>query len=352
MAGRQGNRVLFGAKLERSEVKKSKHPRLRTHIRKGANGQVWVSYWYDMRGTGKPDVPLGKDYAEALAGWHKLHNHQPMTIGRVQEAIDRWRDEVLPTYDNAGTKKQYTKNLKTIEAWCGKMAWHEITLPMLRQYLRKRTAKFQGNREMSVLQIVWGFALMEGITTVPWAAAGVKGWKNEEREREFEVTDELFAAVYEHADEILRKCMDLATTTGMRLGDTITCRVPQDGKLRFKAGKTGKWDYFTVEKSPVLTELMTRRGNVDSVMVITTSTGRQVSYGMLRTRYDNARIAAAAAYPKLAASIKAMYLRDMRSRAADLADDLEDASKLLQHSSIAVTKKHYRNKGSELKAVR
>jgi hypothetical protein len=333
-------------------MKKSKYPRLRTHVRKGANGQVWTSWWYDMRGTGKPDVPLGKDYPAALAQWNKLHNHLPLTVGRIQEAIDRWRDEVLPSYDNKGTRDQYTKNLRTIEAWCGSMAWHEVTLPMLRQYLRKRTAKIQGNREMAVLQIVWSFALMEGITGIAWPAAGVKGWKNEEKAREFEVTDDLFAAVYAHADEILRKCMDLATTTGMRLGDTITCRMPVDGKLRFKAGKTGKWDYFAVEKSPVLTDLMTRRGNVDSVMVITTSTGRAVSLGMLRTRYDAARIAAAAANPKLAADIKAMFLRDMRKRAADLADDDADASKLLQHSSVSLTKKHYRTKGSELKAVR
>ena len=335
-------------------MKKSKYPRLRTYVKKGANGQVWVSYGYDNRGNGKPDVALGKDYSAALAQWHKLHNDLPLTLGRIQESIDRWRDEVIPTYSKKNTRDGYIKNLRTVEKWCGKMAWHEVTLPMLRQYLKKRTAKTQGNREMAVLQIVWNFARMEGLTALPWPAAGMEKskWKNEEHAREFEVTDELFATVYEHADEILRKCMDLATSTGMRLGDTITCRMPVDGKLRFRAGKTGKWDYFTVAKSPVLTDLMTRRGNVDSVMVITNSTGRAVSYGMLRTRYDKARIAAAAANPKLAADIKAMYLRDMRKRAADLADDLDEASKLLQHGSKALTEKHYRRKGSELKAVR
>lgn len=333
-------------------MKKSKYPRLRSKTYKGAGGQVWTYYVYDMRGTGKPDVRLGTDYAAALEQWHKLHNHLPLTLGRLQQAIDQWREQVLPTYTSKNTRDGYTKNLRTIEAWCGSMAWHEVTLPMLRQYLKKRTAKVQGNREMAVLQIVWSYAQMEGITSVPWPAAGVKGWKNEEQAREFEVTDELFAAVYEHADEILKQCMDLATTTGMRLGDTITCRMPVDGKLRFRASKTGKWDYFAVDKSPVLTDLMSRRGNVDSVMVITTKTGRAVSYGMLRTRYEAARIAAAAKYPKLAADIKAMYLRDMRKRAADLADDLDTASRMLQHSNPALTAKHYRRKGTELKAVR
>ena len=39
-----------------------------------------------------------------------------------------------------------------------------------------------------------------------------------------------------------------------------------------------------------------------------------------------------------------MYLRDMRSRAADLAGDIDEASKLLQHSSKALTRKHCRTK--------
>lgn len=50
--------------------------------------------------------------------------------------------------------------------------------------------------------------------------------------------------------------------------------------------------------------------------------------------------------------IRAMYLRDMRKRAADLADDIDEASKLLQHSSKTVTATHYRTRPNELKAVR
>jgi hypothetical protein len=42
----------------------------------------------------------------------------------------------------------------------------------------------------------------------------------------------------------------------------------------------------------------------------------------------------------------------MRKRASDLADDSEGASKLLQHSSVALTEKHYRGKVSQLKPVR
>lgn len=333
-------------------MKKSKYPRLRTHVRKGASGQVWTSWWYDMRGTGEKDISLGNDYAIALEKWHRLHNHIPMTQGRIQQAFDRFREEVLPTYESAETRRGYTKNLRHLEPVFGMAGWHEITLPVLRQYLDKRSAKTQGNREMALLSIVWGKALLWGMTEKPWPAAGIKGWKNEEKAREFEVTDSLFAAVYAEGDQVLRDAMDIATATGMRLGDVRKVRMPVDGKLRFRAGKTSKWAYFEVAQSPVLTALLERRGNADSVMLLTTNTGRQVSEGMLRRRYDDARQAAAAKNPGLADQINAMYLRDMRKRAADLADDVDEASKLLQHSSKKLTETHYRTKATKLKAVR
>lgn len=357
MVGGQGHSLFQWPKLGSSEMKKSKYPKLRTYVKKGANGQVWVSYAYDMRGTDKPDVALGKDYAKALEQWHRLHNHIPLTLGRIQQAIDQWRAEVLPSYESLETRRGYTKNLKTIEAWCGQMTWDEVTLPLLRQYLHKRTAKTQGNREMSVLQIVWNYALMEGMTAKQWPAAGVKGWKNDEHAREFEVTDDIFDAIYEQADQVLKDCMDIATTTGMRLTDARTVRMPVDGKLRFRSRKKGKYAYFEVAESKVLTDLLARRGNVDCVTLLVTPKGKPVSAGMLNYRYNAARKRAADKrtadkQTELANQIRAMYLRDCRKRAADLADDMAAASKLLQHGSIKTTETHYRTKATKLRAVR
>lgn len=49
--------------------------------------------------------------------------------------------------------------------------------------------------------------------------------------------------------------------------------------------------------------------------------------------------------------VAGMYLRDMRKRAAQLSGSLEDASRLLQHSSTAVTRRHYRG-GDRVRPVR
>ena len=329
----------------------NKYPRLRTHTRKGKGGQVWVWWTYDQRPHG-PEISLGSDYPKALEQWDLLHNKKPLTVGKVQEAITRWRDECLVKYTNAKTRKDYDLSLARIEPVFGPAAWHQITLPAMRQYLDKRTAKRQGNKELSLLSVIWGKARLWGYTELMWPGTGVKSWKNPELPRQIDFSDEIYEAIYSKADQVLRDCMDISTSTGMRLTDARTCRMPIDGQLRFKAGKTGKTAYFQISQSPVLTALLERRGNVDCVMLLTTPTGRQVSQDMLRTRFERAREDAATANPNMADEIKAIYLRDCRKRAADLADDLDAASALLQHSSKAITAAHYTQKPTKLKAVR
>lgn len=50
--------------------------------------------------------------------------------------------------------------------------------------------------------------------------------------------------------------------------------------------------------------------------------------------------------------IQAMYLREMRSFAADLTHDVYEASRLLQHSSKSLIAKHYRTRAETLHPVR
>lgn len=339
--------------------KVSKYPRLRTKRYKGASGQAYAYYVYDMRPDGKPDIRLGKDFAAAVLQWDELHNKRPRVAGRLQEAFNRWREQEVPKYTNPETRKGYLKALRRLEPVFGQMPWDEITLPILREYLNRRTAKAQGNREMGTLSVVWGKALLWGLTRCPWPAAGVKNWKNKEPPREFTVTDELFAAVYAESDQVLKDCMDIATATGMRLTDARTVRLPVDGVLRHRAGKTGKWMEFEVTTSPVLTAVLKRREamKADSVMLLTTHRGRQVSEAMLWKRWDEARERAAlkaetTGNPGLAEAIRAMYLRDMRKRASELAEGLDEAAQLLQHDDKALTRRHYRQGPERLRAVR
>jgi predicted DsbA family dithiol-disulfide isomerase len=336
-------------------VKKSKYPRLRAKSYKTVGGRVLTYYVYDMRGTGEKDVRLGADYAQALEKWHQLSQHIPLSVGRVQEAIDKWRAEILPSYTSDNTRAQYRSYLKNIESAFGQMAWHEIELHTLQIYLDRRSAKVSANRELSVLAVVWGQARKWGMTKETYPARGLSKFKNAEKPRTVEVTDDMFEAIYAHADRVLRDAMDIATATGMRITDVRTILMRVNGMLRFKASKTGKWAEFQVSQSPVLSAMVQRREamGVHCVMLLATDTGRQVSEWMLcESRWNQAKRAAIEAHPYLADDLAGLYLRDLRKRAADLADDMESASKLLQHSTTKMTEIHYRTKPTKLKAVR
>lgn len=359
--------------------KKSDYPRLRTHVRKGRGGRVSVYYFYDMRPEGLPDKPLGKDREAAIAQWEELHLGRPRIRGRIREAIQHWLKDELPGYTNEGTRRNYDAHIRRVDAVLGMMPWDQVTLLVLKQYLKNRRhakdptkpATVQANREMAVFQIVWNWARQtapegrsEAYTTLPWPAAGLERskWKNPEHAREFEVTDELFAAVYAHACQFIRDTMDLASATGMRLTDCIKVVLPKGDLLRLKANKTGKKDDFDLSLSQVLPELIERRRSYDAnhLMLISTPDGFPVFKKDLRREWDKARAKAAAKAraegtpegEQFAQQIEAMYLRDMRKKAADLAPDAESASKLLQHSSVALTRRHYRTRGDTLKPVR
>jgi hypothetical protein len=147
--------------------------------------------------------------------------------------------------------------------------------------------------------------------------------------------------------------MDLASATGLRLTDCRTVQIPPGDVLRVRASKTGKNAEFSLNDSPVLARLVSERRKISAphLKLLTTSRNTPVSARMLRDRWDEAREKAAKAHPELADELRAMYLRDMRKRAADLAGSLQEASDLLQHSSKAVTARHYTSR-TKLRPVR
>jgi len=333
--------------------KPAKYPKLRTYVKKGAAGQRWVSYAYDNRANGKPDIPLGTDYEEALRRWHEIHFDAPRIAGTLEEAFRQWEADVLPNYASAETRRGYTKNLRSMRPYFGPSRWAEVTLKRIKAYLNARSGKTQANREASLLRLIWNWARVEELTDKPFPAAGMErsNWKNKEGAREREVTDEQFAAVYRHADQVLRDAMDIATATGLRVMDVIGLRLSdvRKDRLHVKANKTGKAASFELAASVVLPPIIERRRAMRGPehLFLLADGRRPVTYRRLNDRFVKARALAVADCPE----VEGLFLRDMRKRAAQLSEDLRDASELLQHSSEAVTKAHYRP-GSKLKPIR
>ena len=337
--------------------KRTKYPKLRSHSWRTAGGEVRTAYYYDQRGTGEPDIPLGTDYAQAVAKWRHLALAAPLEAGTLKPAFDQWERDALPAYTSATTRRDYALCLTQLRPVFATAQWGAITMPVLLAYLDRRTAKTRGNREMAVLSVIWHWAILRGLTERPWPAAGMarSRWKNKEHAREIEVTPELFAAVYAEADQVLRDAMDIASATGLRLADVVSVAMPTDGVLRNLASKTGKRSSYDVATSPVLQALLERRKGyrVAHLKLLSTPT-RDVSLRMLSERWTKARAAALGRRENhhLRADLQRLILRDMRKFAANLADNLADAADLLGHQDQRLTAKHYRLKVTPRKTMR
>lgn len=336
--------------------KASKHPKFRVSVKRGKAGQVWTSYWYDMRGTGKPDVALGTDHADALRKWAEIHFDAPRIAGTLEEAFRAWEkapDGLLRPKIGPETRKGYIKCLRMLRPVFGPARWEEVTFKTLKSYVEKRSAKTRAKQEMQVLSVVWGWARSEDLTSIPYPAADMQRseWKGPTGRRQVTVSDAAFSALHKHADQTLRDALDIATATGLRVMDVLALRLSdvRNGELTSTASKTGKHGDFDLSASKVLTPIIERRKAMRGVEhVFLLAAGRRpVTYRMLAARFEKARAAAAVECPEVAGLI----LRDMRKRAAQLAGSLTEASKLLQHSSLSVTSQHYRQ-GDKLKPVR
>lgn len=342
--------------------KKSKHPGLRSHSWRTSGGEIRTAYYLDNRGGavqegGPAEIPLGTDYAAALEQWRKLKLLKPLEAGTIKEALDEWEQKALPAYLSATTRRDYALCLKQLRPVFAGARWDDVGMPTLRGYLDARTGKTRANRELAVLSIVWNWAILRGMTKLPFPAAGLQRskWKNKERPRDIDVTPALFGAVYAEADQVLRDAMDIASATGLRLMDVVSVGLPSDGVLRLAASKTGKRAAFDVASSPVLSALLERRKTYRvSHLKLLSTPKRDVSLRMLSERWDAARSRAAGRRENrlMMDDLKRLILRDMRKLAANEAADLRDAADLLQHDDQRLTARHYRLKVTPRKAVR
>ncbi len=322
--------------------KKSKLPGFRTHVRKGANGQRWVSYWLDMRGTGKPDVSLGTDYARALDEYHRLKTHKARIAGTIEEAFQRWERECLPEYANATTRRNYAQSLKMIRPVFGPATWDAVRVSTLAEYLKKRTAKTQANREKALLSVIWGKAREWELTALPFPAYKMR-LANKEEADDIEWTDEMFAAAYVHAEPFLRDAMDVISATAWRIRDVLKARLTdvRGNWLRFDANKTKKGGDVQLDDPdrPVLAAYLERRRAAKAPHVFLLTRGnRIVTERMLTDAWARARKKALPTCPDL----RGVYLRHVRHYAGQLVGSLAEAQELLQHSSAATTQRHYR----------
>jgi hypothetical protein len=79
-----------------------------------------------MRPDGLPDIPLDKDWDEALDKWDELYNKKLRIKGTMEEAFPLWEQEKLPEYENPETRRRHKKSLK----WCARCSARPSGMPL------------------------------------------------------------------------------------------------------------------------------------------------------------------------------------------------------------------------------
>lgn len=336
-------------------------PRMLRRKRTLKSGKVWESFYYAGRredGT-RVEIPLGHDLNDAKRRWAELECKTiPADTGLLRFIFDRYEKEIIPAKAPA-TQRDNLGSLKFLRKVFDSAPIDSITPQIIAQYRdqRGKVAPVRANREITLLSHVWNMAREWGFTAKENAVKGVR--KNKETPRDYYADDAVWAAVYKAACQELQDAMDLNYLTGQRPADVLKMRLAdlKDGALELRQNKTKKKLRILLDDpeggrtqlGQLVDRIKGRDRKVASLFLVATPGGAPLNKWTLRTRFDEARAAAAKAAAEagdegMAAHIRAFQFRDIRPKAAS-ETDLAHASKLLGHTDKQITRTVYQRVG-------
>lgn len=315
---------------------------------KGLPPLMYVRRWRSRSGVkeayyfGSQAIPLGTDLTAALRKWAELKGTKRPQDGTFDSVADRYVKDVLPSKPKA-TQADYGNSISQLRKVFGPHQLEAVKTKHLAQYRDKRSAKVRANRELAVFSILWNHAREWGVTDLPNPCAGLR--KNKESPRTRLVSQDEFNAVYDKADPLLQDALELAYLTAQRPADVLKMSFSdiEGNELVVKQGKTRKTVRIAIEGR--LSELIervkerARNAPVAHFALLQTNTGRPLSRGMLRLRFDAARTAAGVSF----------QYRDLRPMGLTAQPDLESARALAGHGTSAITNRVYRRAGEKAK---
>ena len=308
-------------------------------------------------------MPLGSDYVLAVKKWVDLTQEDAPDVATFIELADRYEREVLvlKAKSTQRVQKSDIKDLRKFFSMPTPAPLNQIRPVHIYKLLEwKKASPTTANRLKRVFSHMFNKARAWGYTENENPVTGIEGF--ELGKREVDVTDEVFKAVWLCAPPSLRDAMDLAYLTGQRPGDVLEFTEHQivDGVFIIKKqAKTGKPLRIRVEGEfgQLLDRISARKAGhkVWCANIAVNQWGMRLTKITMRRQFVEARKAAAAANPKLAEDIKAMWFYDLRAKAADdTADDGGDqaAADLLGHDSVKTTQRHYLRRGKKVGPTR
>lgn len=347
-----------------------------------------VFYYLDTGEKPRRELPLGSDYALAVAQWAKLTNKvAPETpAGTFPFILEKYWEEVFP-HKSAGTQLTNEKEREWLLKFFGDppAPLDKIEPKHMKDYLRwrvkatvaarkeeneqrKRDGKpplacpenlghVRANREKALFSHVWNHAREEGYTALPNPCFGIKGHK--EDGRDVYVEDELLTRVMAKAVKPLQFAIRLYHLTGQRPGDGLRMSESHisNGLLHVRQGKTQAKLRIVIEGElkALLDDMkaykaeVTPMSKVRTLSLMVNEKGQKYTVSMLRNDFDAAR-------EKAGINKAEFQIRDLRAKAATEVDDADGtraAQGLLGHTTETMTTDYIRHKvGKKVKPLR
>lgn len=304
-------------------------PRLRSRTSKRGR----VSYYFDHGGTPRRWEPLGSNGAQARAKYDALIAAPKPRAGTVDamlaDALEYLRPKVT-----AGTLRNYRGYRKHLAAVFSDPT--AITQADVLRYLRL-CPRMSFRNEIALLS--QGFAVWMDRGLLDWNPCfGVRCKRAGSRRNRFLTAPELDAIVA-HADERLAVAIELAYSTGLRIGDLCRLRWADLDNV-FRTQKTGA--RVAIEHGEVLAPILARakalQGRIASLSVLLNSRHQPWTPDALRRRWDAACAAA---------GVQDAHWHDIRAAAATEVARLygsEAAKEFLGHRSLVTTLAYLRDR--------
>ncbi|WP_288076458.1 tyrosine-type recombinase/integrase [Pseudomonas sp.] len=308
-------------------------------------------YYYYFNGS--KELPLGKDYVDAVRKWAELEAGNTSVAKTIaitfRQVAEKYTAKVIPTKaprtqkDNLGELANLYKFFDDPPAPLDSIEPHHIA-----QYRDWRKVT-RSTQEIALLSHIWNWAREQGYTKQPNPCVGVK--RNRAKGRNVYVDDALFQRVYDQADQPTRDAMDLAFLAAQRPGDSLRFKETdiRDGALWVRQGKTGTPVRVEIvgQLAQVIERIKARKAatpGIRSLALVVNEKGQALTASALDGRFGKAR-------EKAGIGTMEFQFRDLRAKAATETEDtagMEQAQALLGHADAKMTSHYVRHRMGKL----
>lgn len=299
-----------------------------------------------------------RDYGQALRRWAEIEGSSSRQGETVGDAVHAYLSHIHDLAErgerSAKTAAGYAQSSTALLAVLGRVHLEDVTDQDVRRYRSGREtaagkpAPIAANRELALLSAAYGHAAELG-----WVAASTNPCRsvkrNPERPRRRYVTDAEMARAIATSPPAIAAAIRISAVTGVRQGDLLRLRLTDitDAGLTVRAGKTGKtvcYQWTDELRSAIDQARSARRGR--STASAWLFPGRRPGAHLTRDGLETLWSAI-----RTQAGLTDIQWRDWRRKAGSDTTEAH-AVELLDHSTSAITRRHYRAAPKTVRPVR